>query len=379
MPRKQKAPVARGEARDRLAAMQKVAARFNGWRPALEVLTRVSAVPTRFSQIDRATRVGGWPIERIATVHGPSNHGKSQLCLGLGLSFLERGHFFAYVDAEMTTPETWLADMMRGHERHPGFVAMRPKNFEAAVDGVRRFVDVVAEARDKGEVDADTSAIVVVDSVKKLTPDKLLKQILKGASSKHGSIDGAKGRAAQIRAALISQWLDELVPLMHRTRTGITLIAREADDPRADENDQAFDEAWKVQGGKALVYDASLVVRVTRDSWIKVGEGREAVTLGERTRCRIWKTKVGGKDGAHEDAFFHTSNGSQYRAGFDPARDVVELAKELGVLTGDSWLTWKGGGKKWNGVERACDALRSDESMLHALDGEARAAFARAP
>ena len=48
------------------------------------------AVPTIFPQYDRATRVGGHPIERWTTVHGPSNHGKTTFLHGLGASFLQR-------------------------------------------------------------------------------------------------------------------------------------------------------------------------------------------------------------------------------------------------------------------------------------------------
>lgn len=371
----------------RFARMEKVAKRFEAWRPASEVLTKVSAVETRFVQLDRATRVGGWPIERVTTIHGPSNHGKTQVALGLGTSFLEGGHFFAFVDAEFTTPEDWLAELMRGQERSPGFVALRPRTFEQTVDAVREFCDTVGEARDKGDVEPDTSAIIVIDSVKKLAPDRLLSKILKeGATGKKGSIDGASGRGAQMRAALLSQWLDELVPMLNRTRTTIAMIAREGDDPNADQNDIKFDNAWKVQGGKALIYDASLVARVTRAKWLREGgngDDEKGVVVGERTRVRIWKTKIGGKDDAYEDGFFHTSNGSQYDAGFDRSRDVVECAKEIGALdVSGSWLTWKGGSKRWNGEPKAVDSLRSDVGMLAALEAETRALIAatrRAP
>lgn len=165
------------------------------------------------------------------------------------------------------------------------------------------------------------------------------------------------------KAALQSQWLDELVPLLAQTRTALVMIAREADDPTADADDFKFDRAWKVQGSKSLVYDASLVVRITRDSWVKVGERESAVVLGERHRARIWKTKIGGKDDKHTDAYFHTGNGAEGFVGFDRARDVLELAKELGVIeVAGSWL--KFGRRRWQGELKCLVDLRKGGNVL---------------
>lgn len=359
--------------------MQGVAARFGAWRPAAQVLTRVRAVPTRFVQVDHATRVGGWPIERFATVHGPSNHGKTILCHGLGLSFLERGHFYAFVDAEFTTPEDWLAKLMGEHSKHPGFVALRPKSFEETVDAVREFAEGVADAREKGEIEPDTTALIVVDSMTKLAPEKLLARITKeGASGKKGSVDGYGGRGAQLKAGLIKAWLDELTPLLAHTGTSMIGITRESDDPDADSRDRQFDAAWKVVGGKALTYDASLVVRVTRDSWLRESADKDSRIVGERHRARIWKTKVGGKDDKHVDAFFHTSNGVALPEGFARARDVLELAVAAGIVEqSGAWLKW--GTRKWNGEVKAL-AVLSDPGettewggLLGQLEAEVRA------
>ena len=366
------------DARDRFAQMQAVASRFGAWRPAPEVLTRVRSVPTRFIQIDRATRVGGWPIERVTTVHGPSNHGKTEFLHGLGLSFLEQSHFYGFVDAEYTTPETWLEELMGKYSQHPGFLAKRPKSFEETVDAVREFVETIAEARAKGELDPSTTALLGIDSIRKLIPVRLLEKILKeGAQGKKGSVDGMNGRAAMYKAALQSQWLDELVPLLATTRTALVIITREADDPTADTTDLKFDNAWKVQGSKSLVYEASLVVRITRDGWVKTGPADNAVIVGERHLARIWKTKIGGKDGKHEDAYFHTGNGAEGFVGFDRARDVIEEAKNLGVIeVNGSWLRY--GKQKWQGELRAQIALRKNAGLFAEVEQAVRDSFNRA-
>lgn len=366
------------DARDRLAQMQAVASRFGAWRPAPQVLTRVRSVPTRFVQVDFATRVGGWPIERVATVHGPSNHGKTEFLHGLGLSFLEQSHFYGLVDAEYTTPAPWLGELMGRYAQHPGFVAMRPSSFEQTVDAVREFVETIAEAREKGDLDPDTTALLGIDSIRKLVPDRLLEKIAKeGAQGRKGSVDGMGGRAAMYKAALQSQWLDELVPLLASTRTALVIIAREADDPLADANDMKFDTAWRVQGSKSLIYDASLVVRITRDSWIKTGDSQNALILGERHRARIWKTKIGGKDDKHADAYFHTGNGAEGFVGFDRARDVLELAKEIGVIeVAGSWLKCRCPGfehRRWQGEAKCLVDLR--KGLVNVVEQAVRESF----
>ena len=241
---------------------------------------------------------------------------------GLGLSFLLAGHYYAYVDAEMTTPSDWIERLMGKMVDSPAFVAMRPRTYEETVDAVRSFAETISEARAKGKLPPDTTALIAVDSLRKLVPERLKEKILKGASGKGGSIDGMAGRAAQYKAFLNSAWLDELVPLMAHSNMAMLIVGREA------ENDDPFAENWKLTGGKGLEFDSSLIVRVSRDSWVK----RADDIVGERLRVRIRKTKIAGKDDRVVDCFVHLSNGVMIPEGFDRARDVLEIAIELGVI-----------------------------------------------
>jgi RecA/RadA recombinase len=358
----------------RLGAMAKVASSITSFKPASEVLTKVRAHPTIFPLYDRATGVGGHPIERIALVHGPSNHGKTAFVHGLGLSFLRAGNFYAYVDAEYTTPEDWLRMLMKQFAKHPGFLAQRPKSYEQTVDSVREFVTKLATARDKGDLDPETTGIVVIDSVRKLVPKDLFAKLMKSVE-KHG-MDGASGRGAMIKAALNAQWLDELVPLLFHTGTALVFIAREYEQgiDLSKLHEPGGGHEYKVGGGKAMVFESSIVGRVTR-SWVKEGSGDDARVVGERHTITITKTKVSGKQHKVEKGFFHTSNGVLIPAGFDRARDVLELATDSGhVVQSGSWLKCDVLGKKWQGISKAVAALTADEALLDTLEGEARGA-----
>lgn len=325
---------ATGATRSRLAGMAKVAGDMGAWRPAPEVMREVEAVPTQFIQIDAVTRIGGWPIARPTVIFGPSAEGKSELLLGLGASFLARDHFFGFLDLEQTTPKSWTAKLMRGLERHPGFVALPPGgNYEQNAGEVRKFFKRVQKARDDGDVPPDTTGLIGVDSIRKLMPADLLKRLSQEVSDgdrrargKRNGVDGIGGRAAQIKAALNAAWMDELVPLLAETRCALVLIAREDVDA-----DDLYVDHPKIGGGRALFYDSSLVVRVTKADIIEE-IGGEKVTVGERHIATIYKSKVAGRLEKRPMSAFHTSNGRQVPEGYWPERDVLELAEECGVV-----------------------------------------------
>lgn len=356
--------------RKRLNALAGVAKKFESWKPAGEVLTKVLAHPTIFPGVDKASGVGGWPIQRVTLVHGPSNHGKTQLVHGLGLSFLRAGNFYAYVDAEYTTPVTWLAQLMEGEETNPAFIAQRPKSMEETIEGIREFAVGVSKAREAGDIPEEVTGLIVVDSIRKLVPQKLLDKILKG----EGGMDGASGRGAMMKAALNAQWMDELVPLLYHSNLGMVIISRETEaqqEPgsiKLNEPGAGFD--YKVGGGKGLIYESSLVVRVTR-SWVKDGAGETARIVGERHKVTITKTKLSSKTDKVIHGFFNTSNGLLTPEGFDLARDVFELAVEQKVIvqTG-AWYNWNG--QKWQGEAKALLAMANDRALLDTLEGLVR-------
>jgi recombination protein RecA len=357
-------------------ALADVAKRFSHWRPAREELTKVLVVPTIFPQYDRATRVGGHPIQRVALVHGPSSHGKTTFAHGIGASFLKRGHFEGFIDAEMTTPIDWVEKLAGDLTKSPRFFALRPGTYEEVVDSVREFANTIVALREEEKVPPDTSGIAILDSLRKLIPKNVLAKILKDdADSAKGSIDGMGGRAAQIRAALNAAWLDEAIPLLNKTKTALLIIARETDDPMADQNDRKYGNDWKVGGGKAPFYESSLAVRITASELWEAGEnGTRGRMVGTRHCGTIHKTKLAAKDSEHARFYFHTSNGAVCPEGFDRPRDVIELAKRYEILKiSGSWFSWKG--HRWQGADRLHLALHEKPEMLDELEKTCRDLF----
>lgn len=353
-------------------AMKKIFQGIPGIGQVKEVLPEVKAVPTRFVSFDFATRVGGMPIERVTVVHGPSSHGKTVFCHGVGLSFLEREHMYHLIDAEYTTPIGWLTDLFGGYTDSPYFTAMRPKSYEQTVLSTRMYLDGIIKGKREGIIDSETSSLIVVDSIRKLIPEGILDKLqaeIKSAVMKNG-VDGYKGRAAMIKAALNASWLDELVPMLAEAGAAMIIIARESQNTSTD----LFKTDWKMTGGNALEFDSSLIIRIERDEWIKSGSGDDAVVIGEKHRLTIRKTKVGGKDGKNTRAYFHTSNGVLTPAGFDVARDLVEMGLKFGIIS-KSGSHYAFDNQSFKGMNNICETVSSNNALFSSLEQAIRQQF----
>ncbi len=359
-----------------------------GWKPASQGLREVRAVPTIFPIVDSVLGVGGWPTDRFGLVHGESNEGKTAFALGLILSFLLRGHCAALVDAERSTPASWVRRLFpTAMVESPLFRHLFPTTYEATVDAVRRWAEAIGDAREHGEIDADTTGILVLDSLRKLVPKRLLDKLLKEGSEEQepdkpgrfgkkrgGGVDGMGGRAAQYKAALNAAWMDELTVLLAQTGTAMVAIGREYKNAEGG-GSLSFGDDWTLGGGQAIYFESSVVVRVGSENMLYEGVDKERVLVGERHSVQVRKTKVGGKEQRYPLAHFHTSNGAALPFGFDRARDLLEVGVDCGVVElKGAWYSF-GGERLGQGGLPAARRLTDDLALEHRVEEAVRATF----
>ncbi len=374
-----------------LRDLHAVAKAFTGFRPASETLTAVCAVPTIFIQYDHGTKVGGHPTERISLLHGPSGEGKTYFTLGQIRSFLLHTNPTLFVDAERTTDKGFAKLAVAELLDNPLFFYERPDTYESVVTMVRKWCNIVKGLRDNGELHKDACGLIVIDSIRKLVPEDQWNKILQ--LTKQTGKEKVRDRSAQIKAMMNAAWCDELVPLLEKTGCTMIIIARETDDPDADQKSRMFGTAYKTGGGKALYYDASLDIRVERAKYVTKdqGEGVRPLVYGERHRITIKKSKVAGKEDKTTVCYFHTSNGNHIASGFDSARDVLELARRFDIVkaakaknakkvsakkaAGGGWLTWNG--HRWQGEHAAVTKLTEAPVVLKQLASAVRAHFSK--
>lgn len=345
-------------------ALHKVVQGWKGWSPASEVLVNVRSVPTIFPDFDRRLRVGGLPLGRMYVVHGPTSGGKTSFLLGLIKSFLVRNHVVGYVDAEHTTPGEWIQEMLGSHSKHPLFQARRPKTYEETIDAVETLVSGVAAVRKT----RDIATLLIVDSINKLVPERELKKLMKEGAD---AMDKGWGR---YRAAMNQAWIDHLTPLIAANDVAFILVAQERKNQNANPMDEKYGKDFHVKGGAGMLYDSSLLIRVERAKWIKDGDAKDAKIIGARHRARIHKSKVEWLEGSRTDCYFNIANGhGDEEAGFHTARDLLEVATDLGVVKqSGAWLTWQR--RRWQGVNRALKALQ-DPDVFRQVDEQTRAKF----
>ena len=344
---------------------EKHLARWNGrnhqqYRRIVNIEWSRKAAATCIS-VDAANRL--YVADGFVVTHNTS------FTMGLMQSFLNRYHFAGLIDAERTTTAAWIQSLMGDAMANPAFSALPVGTYEQVRAAVRNYCETIANARQHGKIPEDTSGIIVVDSIRKLVPKKLWDDLAKattadadegkkinGRKAKPKGVDGVGGRAGQIKAALNAAWVDELIPLLAQTRMAMVVIARETDDPDAD---MWTSKTWKIGGGTALFYEASLDVRITR-GWLKVGDQ----VIGEKHRLEIWKTKIAGKLEKVPEAWFHVANGVSGHTGFDRPRDVVALGIEIGALTADGGWVKLAGKTIGQGLESAIAKLHKDPELL---------------
>lgn len=363
-----------------------------GWAPAGTGLREVRAVPTIFPGVDASLGVGGWPTDRFGLVHGESNEGKTTFVLGLLLSFLLRGHAAALIDAERSTPASWVKKLFPAELlASPAFRVLYPGTYEETRIAVRAWAEAIGESRAKGEIDAETTGILVLDSIRKLVPKRLLDNLLKaevadeeeekgkgggrfGKKKGGGGIDGMGGRAAQYKAALNAAWMDELTVLLAQTGTCMVAIGREY---KASDGGGAlsFGDDFVLGGGGALFFESSVVARVGVEKLLYTGEDKDRRLVGEKHFVQVRKTKIAGKVQRYPLAHFHTSNGAEYPFGFDVARDLLEVGQDCGVVElNGSWFAF-GKEKLGQGELAAAKKLATTPTLREQLEFAVRATF----
>lgn len=342
------------------ANVPKLAGAPKGWGKASDALERVTAVRTIFPDFNRGTRIGGLPTKRIITVHGPTHGGKSAFVLGLIRSFIDAGNPGALVDAEHSTPKDFVDQCMaRDIDEIENFFGERPSSYQETIEKVDAFLGWVSGIRKGSKEKAghpEIASVLAVDSVNKLVPDRELEQLSKSGDN----LDKGWGR---YRAAMNQAWLDHLVPLLGAANCSFIAVAQE----RAEKDAKPW-ELPQVKGGAALLYDASLICRVSKAEPLRDGaaDDKSAPIIGFRHRVRIWKSKVGAMDGYHTDVAFHLSNGALVPAGFDTARDALHVARLLGIFeVSGSWVSWKK--RRWQGERKAHLAIANDAELLAEL------------
>jgi RecA/RadA recombinase len=343
------------------------AGEIDDWDSADEVLDNIVSVRTVFPDFNNATHVGGLPVRRIHTIHGPTHGGKTAFALGLAKSFADVGYLTGVVDAEYALGKEFAAEIVTNLKSKPNFLASRPKTYEETISKVDSFLHKAGKVK---ETFSEAKSFLLIDSINKLVPKRELEKILKqGQINEKGAKELTKGHHARYRAALNQAWLDQLTPKIWKADCALVLIAQERGE---DDPSDFFNENFKVKGGAALLFDASLVMRVMKSTpiFIKPSELKSNNNIcGFAHRVRIWKSKVSHMEGRYTDCIFHISNGRLTTPGLDIGRDAMSLGIRFGLIkVSGPWYEYNG--YKLQGFNAMLKVIYKDSDLLFNLLNE---------
>ena len=220
-------------------------------------------VPTIFPSFNRAVVLGGAPLRATYLIHGPSSSGKSAFAAGLVRSFTELGHAAAYIDAEHAVSKQWF-QQLGVNMNHVLF--KQPDTLEEAVSLVDKWISNFRIAKEKGKLEETKGFIIIVDTIHKLVPKTEMQRLLASNDKltpaqaiKKINDNIAKGWG-RYRANLISVQIDKLTPIVGKNDVAFVAIAHENENPNKD---NWGEEDYKVKGGKSLIYESKVRVRIT--------------------------------------------------------------------------------------------------------------------
>jgi RecA/RadA recombinase len=340
------------------------------------------ALPTIFESFNWATMIGGVPLKRIFTITGPTSHGKTGFVLGLARSFLDRGLPVLYIDAERSLEKDFVEIILGGPvSSFPHlFVPEDMRYYRHAVAATDEFMAKVRDWRDQCETEEERArfgGLVIVDSITKLAPESEIGDVLGTTLTQGKATDAAKalekGRAGQRRANTNQTWLDRLTGQANYSNCSVAVIAQER-----RYLDGMGRERYKPKGGDALLYDASLVIRVRKAG----ATGRRMngkILVAQEHLIEITKSKVARLDEGYKSvaSYWWSTGDGEVPMGLDPLRDLFETAKTAGaIVAAGSWYSFDDvklqGDKFYSAMVADSDLARRVKERLDVVERESR-------
>jgi hypothetical protein len=277
---------------------------------------------TAVTSLNRALRIGGLPGGMLTVLHGPSQGGKTLVVSEILRAVEVTGGLGLFCDAECRGVDLKWFEAICGNL--PAIVYYKPKTFEEFVKRVQEFRTEFRKAKDAGELPEGAILGIGVDSLNRLTPKDELKVLIEGKKKGGERIDARK---FPLRALFIGSWLDSLIPTLERDEV-VVAVLREGENLDARPGQRKY----KVKGGKAPIYDAGVVLRITGRAMVKIRKGEKVpdFVIGQKHEVEVLKNSMGPKDEGL--ACFYSSVGAADGAplGLDVAREVRDEAIERG-------------------------------------------------
>tara|TARA_R110002020_G_scaffold268819_2_gene484036 strand:+ start:1226 stop:2203 length:978 start_codon:yes stop_codon:yes gene_type:complete len=278
-------------------------------------ITDVDIIPSSSLGINLATRIGGWPKQRIVEIYGPESSGKTTIALDAIANEQKQGGIAAFVDAEHALDLKYAEALGVDTEK---LLISQPSTGEQGLE----VVDTLVKSGIPG--------IIVIDSVAALIPQR--------------ELEGEMGDSHMgLHARLMSQACRKLTALVSQTNTCLMFI-----NQIRHKIGVMFGSPETVTGGNALKFYSSMRVEIRRTG----GDKKTKNT----TRVKIVKNKLGVPFGQAEFDLV-------YGQGIDIIGEIVDLATTYDIIhQRGAWYTY--GEIKTQGKDAMKELLCSDQTVI---------------
>lgn len=288
-------------------------------------LQKVDVIPTGSLAVDVALGIGGIPRGRVTELYGQQGAGKTTLCYHVMAEAQKLGLKVLFVDSENAVDISYAKDL--GVDVDSIYWNQPMTSLEA--------LTAMEKAINTGEF-----GLVILDSIAMLAPKKEQDDDFENANVALNARDLSKffrRQSYNIR--------DKNVALLMTNQL------------RA--NIGSYFGGTVTPGGNAKDYAASVLISIKRSAEIKDAKD----VIGHTAEVNIKKNKLA-------PPFRTATFDIIYGEGIDPYRDMVEVAKNLGVLTQKgSYYVYKDE-NIGQGKDKAAEALRANKELYQEIRKE---------
>ena len=287
----------------------------------------VDVIPTGSIAMDMALGVGGMPRGRIIEIYGAESSGKTTLSLHVLAEAQKKGGVCAFVDAEHAMDPDYAK---RVGVDVDNLLISQPDSGEQALQIVETLVKT------------GTIAVIVVDSVAALTPQR--------------EIEGEIGdQHMGLQARLMSQACRKLSAIMAKTNTMVIFL-----NQTRMKIGMVFGNPETTPGGLALKFYASVRVNLARTAQIKSGDE----IIGNRVKAKVVKNKVAAPFRTAEFDIY-------YNEGISKSGDALRAGLATGIIKQTGSFFTLEGEKIGQGTEAAKAYLKEHKEAMKKIKDEA--------
>ena len=281
----------------------------------------VDVISTGSLKLDLALGIGGLPRGRIIEIYGPESSGKTSICLQTIAEAQKLGGTCAIIDAEHALDIEYAKRLGVQTEN---LLLSQPTTAEEALE-------ICMTLCQSAEV-----SVIVVDSVAALVP--------------RVELEGEAGKSAVgVQARLMSQAMRKLAGVSKQTNTLLIFV-----NQIRMKIGVMFGSPEVTSGGNALKYFSSVRLDIRRGKRITEGSDDTSEALGNETKVRVVKNKLGPPYRVAEFDLI-------YGVGVDKAKEIIELSCDFGIVQKNgAWFKYND--QKFQGLTNFKEWLMSDEA-----------------